>query len=562
VNVQQLIDRLKQLGGTLSTRQLVTLGATFIAVVALIAGSAWYLNAPDYRILFTDMEPEEASRVQTALTDQKVDFRLTNGGRDIEVPKEDVDRLRLSFSAGENLPTSGRIGFEIFDRTAFGQTEFLEQVNYRRALEGEIARTIATLAEVSSARVHIAMAKDSLFGSRVQPAKASVVLKLKKNRPLSPATTAGITNLVASSVEGLRPESVVLLDSFGRPLARPTEGGDDQNAMSGLQVERQQRLEKELATRVVSLLEPVVGVDRVRVNVAARLNMNTEEQTEERFDPSTVIRSRQVTMDGSSNGGSQGLAGARGNLPGPAPPTPKDTPSTATQPPAATVATTSAQRSAEIVNYEVSKTVTHTVKPRGDIARLSVAVILDDEHTATTDAQGKVTRKSAPRNPAELQKIQQIVAAAVGYDQTRGDMLTVENIAFDETVVEVLEPGFMEQYGTDLKNTGKWVGVILMLAMFFLFVVRPIMRDTMKALPGAKAAPELQAAQGLPGQLPRTIEEVEGEIEAQLDAAVAARVADRKMPVLQRRVLTMAQGEPQNAARLMRSWLSEGGRNS
>ncbi len=160
------------------------------------------------------------------------------------------------------------------------------------------------------------MAKDSLFGSRVQPAKASVVLKLKKNRPLAPGTTQGITNLVAASVEGLRPESVVLLDSFGRPLARPTEDGDDQNAMSGMQTERQQRLEKELSTRVVSLLEPVVGVDRVRVNVAARLNMNTEEQTEERFDPATVIRSRQVTMDGSSNGGSQGLAGARGNLPG------------------------------------------------------------------------------------------------------------------------------------------------------------------------------------------------------------------------------------------------------
>lgn len=560
MNVQQLIDRLKQLGGSLSTRQLVTLGATFVAVVALIAGSAWYLNAPDYRILFTDMEPEEASRVQSALTDQKVNFRLANGGRDIEVPKEDVDRLRLSFSAGENLPTSGRIGFEIFDRTAFGQTEFLEQVNYRRALEGEIARTIATLSEVSSARVHIAMAKDSLFGSRVQPAKASVVLKLKKNRPLAPGTIQGITNLVASSVEGLRPESVVLLDSFGRPLARPSEGGDDPSGigMSSLQAERQQRLEKELSTRVVSLLEPVVGIDRVRVNVAARLNMNTEEQTEERFDPSTVIRSRQVTMDGSNSGGTQGLAGSRGNLPGPAPPTPKDTPANATEPPTATVSTTSAQRSAEIVNYEVSKTVTHTVKPRGDIARLSVAVILDDDHTSTTDAQGKVTNKSAPRNPAELQKIQQIVAAAVGFDQTRGDLLTVENIAFDEHIVEVVEPGFIERYGDDVKTTGKWFGVFLAVALILMFGVRPIIKDVTRTLPGAKTTPELAAAQGLPGHPPRTIEEVEGEIEAQLDAAVAARVADRKMPVLQRRVLTMAQGEPQNAARLMRSWLSEG----
>jgi flagellar M-ring protein FliF len=274
-----------------------------------------------------------------------------------------------------------------------------------------------------------------------------------------------------------------------------------------------------------------------------------------------VIRSRQVTMDGSSNGGSQGLAGARGNLPGPAPPTPKDTPATATAPPAATVSTTNAQRSAEIVNYEVSKTVKHTVKPRGDIARLSVAVILDDEHTSATDAQGKVTHKSAPRNPAELQKIQQIVAAAVGYDQTRGDLLTVENIAFDETIVEVVEPGFMERYGTDMKNTGKWVGVALAVLLVFMFGVRPIIRDTLRTLPGAKT-PELHAVQGIPGQLPRTIEEVEGEIEAQLDAAVAARVADRKMPVLQRRVLTMAQGEPQSAARLMRSWLSDSGRNS
>jgi len=206
--------------------------------------------------------------------------------------------------------------------------------------------------------------------------------------------------------------------------------------------------------------------------------------------------------------------------------------------------------------------VKHTVKPRGDIARLSVAVILDDEHTATTDKDGKVTTKSAPRNPAELQKIQQIVAAAVGYDQSRGDLLTVENIAFDEHVVEVVEPGFIERYGTDMKNTGKWIGVMLALAMFFVFFVRPIVRDTLRALPSAQKSPELSAAQGMPGQLPRTIEEVEGEIEAQLDAAVAARVADRKMPVLQRRVLTMAQGEPQNAARLMRSWLSESGRNS
>src|SRR5215510_2563056 len=194
-----LVLRVRQLTGALTPRQIATLGLSFVAVVALVAGSSWWLNAPEYRLLFADMEPEEAARVESGLQAEKVDYQLTNGGRDIEVPKEEVDRLRLKFTS-TGLPSSGRIGFEIFDRTAFGQTEFLEQVNYRRALEGEIARTIATIGEIASARVHIAMAKDSLFGSRMQPAKASVVLKLRRNRPLAAGTIAGISNLVASSV--------------------------------------------------------------------------------------------------------------------------------------------------------------------------------------------------------------------------------------------------------------------------------------------------------------------------------------------------------------------------
>jgi flagellar M-ring protein FliF len=555
VNFQQLLDRLKQLQGKLSTQQLISLIAAFVAVVALIAGASWYLSTPEYRVLFTDMDPEEAAQVEKRLTDQKVAYQLTNGGRDIMVPKEDVDRLRVSFSS-DGLPTSGRIGFEIFDRTAFGQTEFLEQVNYRRALEGEVARTIATISEVASARVHIAMAKDSLFGSRMQPAKASVVLKLRRNRPLAAGTIAGISNLVASSVEGLRPENVVLIDSFGRPLARPTEENDNE-PLSGAQMERQQRLERDMATRVVSLLEPVVGQDRVRVNVSARLNSNTEEQTEERYDPNTVIRSRQTTTDGSTNGASQGLAGARGNLPGPAPPTPAGAPSTATPPPAATAATTSAQRSAEIVNYEISKTVKHTVHPRGDIARLSVAVILDDDHVIAKDPAGKPTQTAKPRNPAELQKIQQIVAAAVGLDTTRGDLLTVENIAFDEAPMDIAEPTWMERIGPGVKDVSKLLVVVALCLFAFLFVLRPMIKRTLALAPAAGTAPAQVAASKMPSQLPRTIADVENEIESQLDAAAAERLADRRMPVLQRRVVAMAQAEPQNAARLIRSWLAE-----
>jgi flagellar M-ring protein FliF len=319
--MQDLVLRVRKLTAALNPRQLTTLALAFVAAVILVVGASWYLNTPDYRVLFADMEPEEAARVEAGLKSEKVQYQLTNGGRDIEVPKEDVDRLRIHFSS-TGLPTSGRVGYELFDRTAFGQTEFLEQVNYRRALEGEIARTIATISEVKSARVHIALGKKSLFESQTEPTKAAVTLALKRNRPLAPSTVAGIVNLVAFSIEGLRPESVVLLDNTGRPRARPSDDSDE--PLSAAVMERQEKMERELAGEVVRMIEPIVGAERVRANVTLRLNTKTQEETSETFDPATVIRSRQVTLEGAAANAASGLAGARGNLPGQAAPAPPD----------------------------------------------------------------------------------------------------------------------------------------------------------------------------------------------------------------------------------------------
>src|SRR5688572_6819082 len=305
---QQLLARFRSLTSAFSTSQLVSLAGAFVVVVGIVAGSAWYINAPTYSLLFSDMDAETAGEIVTRLKNLKVDYQLDAGGRAVRVPSDRVDELRLELTS-QGLPASGRVGFEIFDRTAFGATQFLEQVNYRRALEGEIARTIATITEVSNARVHIAMGKETLFGEP-RPAKASVVLKLRTGRGLSDSTVAGISNLVASSVEGLRPESVVILDSFGRPLARPR---DSEDAMAAQHVERQQRIEQDMATRVVALLEPVVGADRVRVNVAVKLNPQTLEETEERWDPNSVVRARQTTTDQAMSATSGGVAGSRGN---------------------------------------------------------------------------------------------------------------------------------------------------------------------------------------------------------------------------------------------------------
>jgi flagellar M-ring protein FliF len=566
VDPKQFLARLKTLGSALTRTQMVSLGAAFAVVVLVLVGSTLWLSSTDYELLFSDMDPESAADVVTKLKAQKVPYKLDPGGRAVRVPAAQVDELRIQLT-GQGMPASGRIGFEIFDRTAFGATEFLEQINYRRALEGELARTISTISEISSARVHVAPAKDSLFGSEQQPAKASVVLKLRNpSRPLSAATVQGISGLMAASIEGLRPEAVVIVDTFGRPLTRPVEGNE--GPLDGTQMERQQRIERDLATKVVGLLEPVVGTEHVRVNVSARINPQSQEETEERWDPnSQVVRSRQTTLDGITGAaGGQGIAGARANLPAaPAAPAKPGAPATtapasaaaaAATPAALTTSGPNAARSSDVTNYEISRVTRHTITPRGDVARLSVAVIVDDETVVGRDKNGNETRKMRPRQAAELQKIQGLVAAAVGLDTTRGDQLTVENVSFDTSASQDLpEPGFVERYADTFKETGKVVAVLLLGLLTFLFVVRPLMRKG-----GAARSPLPQVREVMPvqGQLPKTVEQLQGEIEAEIEAAEAQAGQPRKLTVLSKRLAANAQKEPESAARLIRAWLADG----
>jgi flagellar M-ring protein FliF len=510
-------------------------------------GSTWYLNTPTYRLLFSELNAESASQVVDKLTAQKVRFQLTDGGRTILVPAERVDTLRLQF-AGEGLPVSGRIGFELFDKTAFGQTEFLEHVNYRRALEGELARTIQTLAEVQTARVHIAMAKDSLFGAKEQPAKASVVLTLRGNRPLPPATSQAIAALISASVEGLRSDQVVLIDSFGRALGRGA--ASDADHTMGADLEQRERLERDISTRVVALLEPVVGVERVRVTVSARLHGDSEEQTEERWDPTPVLRSRQLTTEEQQGQGSQGVAGARANLP---PMVQADgEPGPAVVPAAATTGGV-LTRSSDVTNYEVGRITRHTIRPRGELAGLSVAVIVDDEVKVAAGPDGTATTTRRPRDTGEMQKLQNLVAAAVGIDPARGDQITVENIAFDVPPLEVVPVPTpwqrVQEHGGPILRT---VALVVIVGMVLLVFVRPMVSRALALPPG-----EHGATVSMPQQLPRTIADIEGDIEAQLDAETAEGM-DRRHPVLARRVLGMAAGEPAAAARLVRSWLADG----
>ena len=413
----------------------------------------------------------------------------------------------------------------------------------------------------------------SLFVGQAQPTTASVVLRLRQNRQLSPSTVSAITNFVAASVESLRPESVVVIDNFGRPLSRPPAQTDDVGG--GEQLERQQTVERDLSMRLVSLLEPIVGPGRVRVNVNAKMDTNTREETEEVWDPTPVIRSQQRSsqMSAGANGGAggvavasaaaaasgggnvPGVAGARANLPANA--TAPATPAGAAAPApmmAASTPTLGNSNVSETTNYEISKVTRHLIQPQGQIARLSVAVVLDDNRAPVAEGQ-TAPAEATPRSAEEIQKIKDLVSAAVGFDTERGDQLTVENIAFEEAPVEEIVPlPVWERYQPQAFEGLRILGIILVGAFAFFGVLRPLAAGLLNPGQGTRRS----AISG--GGSVRTVEDMESEIEAELQASNGGGAASRRLPVLTRRVATLSEKEPENTARLLRAWLTEGER--
>ena len=548
---EQLAAKLRNITAPFTTGQLMTLAVTFVLVVGVVIASAMWLKKPTYRLLQSDLDPETMGQMVTRLKSLKVPYELDEGGRSIRVPASRIDELRLEFasSGGE----AGLPGWKLFDGQDFGITEFGEKIKYRRAMEGEMARTIAALSEVSTARVHIAMGKEELFGES-RPATASVVLKLKSGRSLPASAVNGITNLVASAVDGMKAESVVVLDNYGRPLTRPKV--DENDPAGAASMERQQRLEREYAQRVVAMLEPIVGADHVRVNVALTLKRETTEQTQEVWDPNaTVVRSQQTTSETTASGTTAlatpppgvvpGTAGARSNMPAPAPNGGTGaTPLTAAQGP-------SSQRTTETRNNEIGVTKVHTIQPAGEIEKLSVAVIVDDDQQAKTE-NGNTSVTRTKRTSEELKKFENLVASSVGFDAMRGDRVTVENIAFDEQVGEEVEaPGVFVRYQPQIEEGARVGGLILIVVLAFVFFVKPLMAKVSAGVATSRVA--VATAGG--GARPRTVAELEGEIEAQLDAAETK--GDRKLPVLTKRVADGALKEPEHVAKVLRSWMKE-----
>lgn len=448
------MDQLKKLLASLPGRQLWTIVICTVAVgVGIMAFSRWQ-RENGMRPLYTSLSPEDASSMVQKLREGGVDYRISENGTTLLVPEDKVPELRLEM-AGLGLPKTGRIGFEIFDKTNFGITDFAERVNYRRAVEGELERSIMAIAEVQQARVHVSLPKESVFTDAQQPAKASVLVGLRPGSRLSPQNVIAITNLVSSAVEALSPESVAVVDMQGNLLSRPHRDGlGDGEQVTEAALDYRQAIEHDLVVKISNTLEPLLGVDKFRTGVSADVDMTSGEQSEETFDPSkTVMLSSQKTEDTTSNSRAAAATppGIAANLP-PQIAASTQPPTTAPQPPAQTGTTqpaaqpavqqaaqrptgntTSSAKRMENITYQSSRTTKHIKLPQGTVKRLSIAVLVDQG--SKWEGQGnQLHRVITPPDPEKLKAIQSLVGTLVGLDTTRGDQLTVEALPFDNTL--------------------------------------------------------------------------------------------------------------------------------
>jgi flagellar M-ring protein FliF len=412
-----LFSPLAELWSSLSRRRKLNLIAFALLVFGTLWVFRWYMLERAYRPLYVDLTDQEAGSAAERLRQMQIPFRLASNGSTILVPESQLDELRLQLAA-EGLPQSGRLGFELFDQTSFGATEFAEQVNFRRALEGELERSVLSIHRVERVRVHISLPKRSVFLDYEQPAKASVVLQLRPGGELSKQQTDGISYLVASAVEGLDPRQVVLVDTRGRLLARPQAGSE---SMTGEQLEYRHRLEQQMETKIAATLEPYVGFDKVRVTAAADIDWSKGEQTEEVFDPNTLVMTTQKQEETSGPSTAGGQPGTVSNVP--------------RQPPAPGIGGAVNQRLTETTNYQTSRTVTHMQIAKGAVKRLSIAVLVDSK--SHFDEAGTVIRE--PRTDEEMLTLRQLAVAAAGIIEERGDRLTIETLPF--TIFDPLPEG-------------------------------------------------------------------------------------------------------------------------
>jgi flagellar M-ring protein FliF len=567
------MDQLRKLLAALNLRQRITIVVAALAVVgAVMALTSWHRES-DFKALYTSLAPEDAAAVIQKLKESGSDYRVSESGTAVLAPSARVAELRLELAAA-GLPRTGRIGYELFDKTNLGATEFTEHLNFHRALEGELERSIGALSAIEQARVHITFPKESVFLDSRQPAKASVLLKLRPGSHLSPQNIAAVTNLVASAVEGLGPEAVSVLDMNGNLLNRPRATQSDDQP-SEATIEYRQKLESDLLAKVNATLEPLLGADKFKAGVSVDCDFTSGEQSEESVDPNkSVMLTSQKTEEQSGGNLASGQPGTASALPRP------------TSRPGSSGSSGVSRRS-ENLSFLSSRVVRHIKLPQGVIKRLSISVLVD--HIVHMEGKGsKAKRVLSPPPPETMKAIHDLVAAATGFSVERGDQFVLEALPFESTTNFQPEPQFapvapdsrvpkpLQPFVRDLNTLLVYaaiavVGLVLLGAVMVLLMrmIKSSSAESKKAI----AAPE--------GEKAHTGEEVGARIEAALagqqerqralqleqENAVLNSLAipiatTKKAEVLIKHLRDNIAKDVESTANVFRSWMSDAGKHS
>jgi len=524
-----LVERLKQFfqGLTLNQRLLLAGGA------ALVAGVLWVfvvlLGQPKYVTLYSGLRPEEAQTLASGLAAKNIPHQISADGGSVLVPEDKLDSTRLE-TAAAGLPRSARLGFELFDTPNWAGSDFTEKVNYQRALEGELERTLATLSEVESVRVHLVMPQESLFTEQQHDAKAAVILKTRAGH-LSEEAQQAIPQLVASAVDRLQPENVTVVDADSNTPLLHNRDGFTRGSYG---------LDEELAKTVVHTLEPVVGADHVRASVHVEYELGSSEDTQETFDPkATATLTQEHSEENATGAAPAGVPGTASNVPSSTPPAS-----------AAPGAEQSSSRS-DATTYAVSKSLHHNVEPPGRVRRIAAAVLVDDA-VETTEQGGKSITTRRKRTPEEMEQIKQLAQAELGVDAQRGDVLAVENLSFQQAPVETPPPpGKFEHYRVLLEPwtwTLRYIGLAALFLVVYGLVLRPVKRQALaafRALPGVAARRLAPQAAGLAA---------EGQL-AGLEGGI--QEGGKRAHQLKRLLAEKVKTEPESASRLVQGWVEQ-----
>jgi flagellar M-ring protein FliF len=551
---------MKRLIDSLTWKQILSIIVVAGSVIAGLVSLSRWNQERDFRPLYSSLSPEDAAAVLTKVRESGTEFRLSENGTTVLVPSAKIAEVRLQLAAA-GIPKSGRIGFELFDKTNFGASDFAEQVNYHRALEGELERSVMSLAAVEQARVHITLAKDSVFLESRQPAKASVLVKLRPGTQLSAQNVAAICQLIASAVDGLAPEAVSVVDMRGNLLnrARRTATADDPGP-SGAALDYGQQIEHDLLTKINSTLEPLLGPDKFRATAAVECDFSSAEQSEESFDPSkSVMLTSQKTEDISGGAIAAGVPGTASSLP-----RPTSRPTTA--------GNGGVTRRTENISYQSSHTVRHVKLPQGTIKHMSVALLVDSD-VRWEGTGDKAKRIVQPPTPEKLKTIHDLVAGVIGFSAERGDQLVVESLPFESTLNP--EPVSMAPRPSPtapvspldqlLKNKyvmiGAGAGVLVLVVL--LVVAMKFLRFGGRR--GVEMDAQLPAGSGgSPIDLGRQIENTLAEQAAlrqkqETDALNALKLppVTKKAEVLTKHIAEQAKKDTTPMAHVLRSWMSE-----